>query len=425
MRKERQDIVTSCDGNLRDEIRPTEKPNFAGVKNKIMVLSGKGGVGKSSLAACIALGLAERGFRVGVMDVDFHGPSIPVIFGFEGRKVLGDESGIFPLEVAGDLKVISIGLFLDDKDGAVIWRGPLKMTAIRQFIEDIHWGDLDYLIIDSPPGTGDEPLSVAQLIPDAWGLIVTTPQELAMSDVRKSISFCRRIGMRLLGVVENMNGLFCPRCGERIDIFGRGGAEKMAGKMRVEMLCSLPLDGDFAAWADRGGAGQGGYQSMTGVSEILDELVEKVVVKTSSPDVPGPVTLASGTTEDAKLRVGGRMKNQEDDMDIYAIPTEGGLLCAHFGHCEKFTLVEAEVGKAPAIKEVCDAPPHEPGLLPRWLADKGVNVVIAGGMGARAQQIFAESGVKVMCGAPPIEPLEIVRQYTAGTLELGDNVCDH
>jgi ATP-binding protein involved in chromosome partitioning len=420
-----QDIVTSCDRNRRDEIRPADSQNFAGVKNKIMVLSGKGGVGKSSVAACLALGLAERGFRVGVMDVDFHGPSVPVIFGFEGRKAMGDDSGIFPIEVGGNLKVISIGLFLDDKDGAVIWRGPLKMTAIRQFIEDIHWGYLDYLIIDSPPGTGDEPLSVAQLIPDAWGLIVTTPQELAMSDVRKSINFCRRIGMRLLGVVENMSGMICPHCGEKVDVFGKGGAGRLADKMQIEMLVSLPLDGDFAAWADRGGAGQGEYRSIASVSDILDELVEKVVVKTSFPDVPGLETVASGTTEDAESRVGGRIKGREDGMDIYAIPTEKGMLCAHFGHCEKFTLVEVEAGKDPAVKEVCEAPPHEPGLLPRWLADKGVNVVIAGGMGARAQQIFAESGVRVMCGAPPIEPLQIVRQYTAGTLELGDNVCDH
>lgn len=420
-----QDTVTSCEGDCKDKARPADHPNFAGVKKKIMVLSGKGGVGKSSVAACLALGLADRGFRVGVMDVDFHGPSMPVIFGLEGKNVVGDESGIFPIEVEGDLKVISIGLFLDDKDGAVIWRGPLKMTAIRQFIEDIHWGDLDYLIIDSPPGTGDEPLSVAQLIPDAWGLIVSTPQELAMSDVRKSINFCRRVGMRLLGVVENMGGLVCPHCGGKVDVFGKGGAGRLADEMRVEMLVSLPLDGDFAAWADRGGAGQGDYREIPGVSGIFDRLVEKVVAETTSPGESAQEDAGSGAGEVVEQHASGPIGRKEDGMDIYAIPTENGLLCAHFGHCEKFTLVEAEAGKDPAIKEVCDAPPHEPGLLPRWLAGKGVHAVIAGGMGARAQQIFAESGVKVMCGAPPIEPLEVVRQYTAGTLELGGNVCDH
>ena len=390
-----------------------------------MVLSGKGGVGKSSVAAVLALGLAERGFKVGVMDVDFHGPSIPVIFGIEGQRVMGDETGIFPAEVANNLKVISIGLFLEDQDGAVIWRGPLKMTAIRQFMEDIHWGDLDYLVIDSPPGTGDEPLSVAQLIPDAYGLIVTTPQELAMADVRKSINFCRRIGMRLLGVVENMSGMVCPHCGERIDIFGRDGAKGMAERMRVELLASLPLDGGFAAWADGGGAKKGHYGDLTGVAGMIDGMVERVVALTSGVGGEGgveaePVSpgLMAGTGVDAVTERG-------EDMEIYAIPTEKGLLCAHFGHCEQFTLVEAGDGGEPRVREVCAAPPHEPGLLPRWLAEKGVKTVIAGGMGTRAQQIFAESGVRVLCGAPQAEPLRLVRDYLAGTLELGDNVCDH
>lgn len=417
--------MATCKGNCGEKAEPSEHPNFAGVKKKIMVLSGKGGVGKSSIAACLALGLAERGFRVGIMDVDFHGPSMPVIFGLVGERVTGDAEGINPVKISENLKVISIGLFLNEKDDAVIWRGPLKMTAIRQFMEDIHWGDLDYLVIDSPPGTGDEPLSVAQLIPDAWGMIVTTPQELAMADVRKSIVFCRRIGMRLLGVVENMSGLLCPRCGERMDIFGRGGAERLSKEMQVEMLVSLPLDGEFASWADRGGAKVGHYHDIPSVSGILDQMVEKVVATTSSQSESLDGGAEPDSVEDAALRSGGPGIIEEDGMNIYAIPTENGLLCAHFGHCEKFTLVEAEAGKDPVIKEVCDAPPHEPGLLPRWLADKGVNAVITGGMGARAQQIFTESGVAVMCGAPPLEPLEIVKKYIEGNLELGQNVCDH
>jgi Mrp family chromosome partitioning ATPase/predicted Fe-Mo cluster-binding NifX family protein len=414
-----------CKGSCEAKEKPSESKNFSGVKNKIMVLSGKGGVGKSSVAACLALGLAERGFRVGVMDVDFHGPSIPVIFGLQGERVMGDESGIFPFEIRNNLKVISIGLFLEERDSAVIWRGPLKMKAITQFMEDIYWKELDYLIIDSPPGTGDEPLSVAQLIPDAWGLIVTTPQELAMADVRKSINFCRRIGMRLLGVVENMSGLVCPHCGEKIDVFGRGGAEDMAERMQVRLLASLPLDKDFAAWADRGGAKKGHYRDLPNVSEALDEMVEGVVEFTSFGEMPAQAEESGGSGEDLTARAEVPEKEREEDMEIYAIPTENGLLCAHFGHCEKFTLVEAGNGGEPAIREVCDAPPHEPGLLPRWLAEKGVKKVIAGGMGTRAQQIFAESGVEVICGAPPLEPLQVVKQYLEGTLELGDNACDH
>ncbi|MEW6553750.1 MAG: P-loop NTPase [Actinomycetota bacterium] len=359
------------------------------------------------------------------MDVDFHGPSIPVIFGLVDERVTGDEKGIFPITVAGNLKVISIGLFTDENDSAVIWRGPLKMTAIRQFMEDIYWGDLDYLVIDSPPGTGDEPLSVAQLIPDAWGLIVATPQELAMADVRKSIVFCRRIGMRILGVVENMSGLVCPHCGESIDIFGKGGARSMTEKMQVELLASLSLDGEFASWADRGGAKKGHYQDVPGVAGILDGMVDRVVTVTSSVDTrAGSGGKAAGAREaDGVPGEAGRKK--EEGMEVYAVPTQDGVLCAHFGRCEKFTLVEAGDGGDPAVKEVCEAPPHEPGLLPRWLADKGVKTVIAGGMGARAQEIFAESGVKVVCGAPPLGPLLVVKQYVDGTLEVGENACDH
>ncbi len=387
-----------------------------------MVLSGKGGVGKSSIAATLALGLAERGYKVGVMDVDFHGPSIPVIFGLEDERVMGDETGIFPVRIGGNLEVISIGLFMDDKDSAVIWRGPLKMTAIRQFMEDIYWGELDYLVIDSPPGTGDEPLSVAQLMPDAYGLIVTTPQELAMADVRKSIAFCRRIGMRLLGLVENMSGLVCPRCGEKIDVFGRGGAERMAERMQVQLLASLPLDREFAAWADRGGAKKGHYGDLTGIAGILDGMVDKVVaLTTGEEETGGEAQPAASAVKAGSDTPSGR----EGSVQTYAVPTENGVLCSHFGHCEKFTLVEAGDGGEPRVREVCDAPPHEPGLLPRWLAEKGVQTVIAGGMGARAQQIFAESGVKVLCGAPALEPVALVKSYLDGTLKLGDNVCDH
>ncbi len=416
--------MATCKGDCGEKAKPERHANFAGVNKKIMVLSGKGGVGKSSIAATLALGLAERGYKVGVMDVDFHGPSIPVIFGIEGERVRGDEAGIFPAAIGDNLKVISIGLFLEDRDGAVIWRGPLKMTAIRQFMEDIHWGDLDYLVIDSPPGTGDEPLSVAQLIPDAYGLIVTTPQELAMADVRKSIAFCRRIGMRLLGVVENMSGMVCPDCGGRIDVFGRDGAKGIAERMRVELLSSLPLDGEFAAWADRGGAKKGYYRDLEGVAGALDKMVDRVVALTRAEESESGVI---GPASDGKAaeRAEDNAKGKEEDMEIFAIPTQNGLLCSHFGHCEQFTLVEAGDGGEPAVREVCAAPPHEPGLLPRWLAEKGVKTVIAGGMGARAQQIFAESGVKVLCGAPQAEPLQLARDYLAGTLELGDNACDH
>ncbi len=398
-------------------------------KARIMVLSGKGGVGKSSIAACLALGLAEKGFRVGVIDVDFHGPSLPLIFGLEGERVFADAEGIYPARIGENLEIISIGFFLSHEDDAVIWRGPLKMTAIRQFIQEIHWSELDYLVIDSPPGTGDEPLSVAQLIPDSWGLIVTTPQELAMSDVRKSINFCRKVGMPLAGVVENMSGFKCPHCGKFIDIFGRGGAEVMAERMQVELLASIPLNKQFALWADQGGGRKGTYRDLETVSAALDAMVEKVMSLTS-PEKKELTHSGKNPPEEPEGRqLVSEWKNpqhgKEEGLELFAIPTEGGILCSHFGHCEKFTLVEVGEEGKPRIKEVCDAPPHEPGLLPRWLAERGVTTVIAGGMGARAQRIFAESGVRVICGAPAMEPVEVVRGYLEGILELGENVCDH
>jgi ATP-binding protein involved in chromosome partitioning len=182
------------------------------IKNKILVMSGKGGVGKSSVAAYLSVALAKRGYKVGLMDVDLHGPSIPRILGLKGSLGFGGREGkMLPIQYLPNMEVMSIETLMGaDKDAATIWRGPLKIGVIRQFISDIEWMDLDYLIIDSPPGTGDEPLTVAQTIPDARALIITTPQEISLADVRKSINFCRQVKMEILGLVENMSGLQCP-----------------------------------------------------------------------------------------------------------------------------------------------------------------------------------------------------------------------
>ncbi|MBW1682414.1 MAG: Mrp/NBP35 family ATP-binding protein, partial [Deltaproteobacteria bacterium] len=190
------------------------RSNLSRISRKILVMSGKGGVGKSSVAAYLALLLSRRGKRVGLLDVDLHGPSIPRLLGLAGGLEMPEKGVVRPHRFSESLVVVSLEMVLGDKDVAVIWRGPLKISAIRQFISDIEWGDLDFLIVDSPPGTGDEPLTVAQNIPDAEALVVTTPQEISLADVRKSIDFCRQVGMKMLGVVENMSGLVCPHCGE-------------------------------------------------------------------------------------------------------------------------------------------------------------------------------------------------------------------
>jgi Mrp family chromosome partitioning ATPase len=249
------------------------------IGRKILVMSGKGGVGKSTVAVNLAVTLAMRGKRVGLLDVDIHGPSVPKLLGMERKTILTSDGAVLPVEYKVDgqtIQVMSIGFLLGNPDDAVIWRGPLKMGVIKHFLKDVSWGDLDYLIIDSPPGTGDEPLSVCQLINGLNGaIIVTTPQELALVDVRKSVTFCRQLRLPVLGVIENMSGLACPHCGGQIDVFSSGGGEKMAGEMGVPFLGRIPLDPDFVKSGDEERP-YVYYYPQTGTAQIFDEIVERV-----------------------------------------------------------------------------------------------------------------------------------------------------
>lgn len=224
------------------------------IRNKLLVMSGKGGVGKSSVAAYLAVSLAGKGYRVGLMDVDLHGPSIPRLLGLKGTLRPSTRDGkAVPIPFMPNLDVISIESLLgENKDLATIWRGPIKIGVIRQFISDIDWPALDYLVIDSPPGTGDEPLTVAQTIPDAKAVVVTTPQEISLADVRKSINFCRQVNMPVLGIVENMSGLQCPHCGKEIELFGARGGELLAQKEGIAFLGKLPLDPGVVRHGDTG-----------------------------------------------------------------------------------------------------------------------------------------------------------------------------
>jgi Mrp family chromosome partitioning ATPase len=220
---------------------------------KLVVMSGKGGVGKSTVAANLAVALAQAGKSVGLLDVDIHGPSIPRLMGLEGSTLVQRGSDILPIEVGYLLKVMSIGFLLSDGDAAVIWRGPMKHGVIRQFLKDVDWGTLDYLIIDAPPGTGDEPLSVAQLVTQPAGaLLVTTPQALAVDDVRRSRTFCRQVSLPVVGIIENMSGMLCPHCGERIDPFKTGGGEALADEMNVPFLGRIPIDTEVVRACDAG-----------------------------------------------------------------------------------------------------------------------------------------------------------------------------
>ncbi len=226
---------------------------MAQVRHKVAVLSGKGGVGKSTVAVNLAAVLAERGLSVGLLDVDMHGPSVPRLLGLESATVQSDGESLLPVRCGPGLRVMSIQFLTGGPDEAVIWRGPMKMNVLRQLLADVAWGELDYLIMDLPPGTGDEALSVCQLLPDATGaVVVTTPQELSLADVRKCITFCRRLQLPVLGVIENMSGFVCPHCGQQADLFGTGGGEIMAERMDVPFLGRIPIDPEIVRTSDGG-----------------------------------------------------------------------------------------------------------------------------------------------------------------------------
>jgi ATP-binding protein involved in chromosome partitioning len=212
------------------------------IRHKLLVMSGKGGVGKSTVAVYLALGLARRGYQVGLLDVDLHGPDIARMLGISGRVHTGPEGSIQPHIGPDSLKVVSIEGFLPDRDAPVIWRGPLKHKAICRFLGEVAWGRLDYLVIDSPPGTGDEPMTIAQVVSGVRAVIVSTPQEIAAADVRKAINFCRQVKLPILGLVENMIGLICPRCGAEIHMFLQGGGQRTAAATGIPFLGSLPFD---------------------------------------------------------------------------------------------------------------------------------------------------------------------------------------
>jgi ATP-binding protein involved in chromosome partitioning len=269
-------ICDSCDkrGTCEDP-RANEATNrLARIKYKILVGSGKGGVGKSTVAVNLAVALKRRGYKVGLLDADITGPDIPKLLGIEGIQLLSGPNGIEPANADG-IKVISMALLLENRDTAVVWRGPMKMAAIKQFLSDVNWGDLDFLIVDLPPGTSDEPISAVQLIPDISGaIVVTTPQEVALLDSRKAVNMFQMMKVPMLGIIENMSGLICPHCGEQIEIFKSGGGKRAAEELGVTFLGAIPMDPEVGNLADQGiaFAGRG-----TMIQKTFDEIVSRIV----------------------------------------------------------------------------------------------------------------------------------------------------
>ncbi len=247
------------------------------VKKKYVVLSGKGGVGKSTIAVNLAVALALSGKKVGLLDSDLHGPSVPKMLGLEHFVTSGDDTHLIPAEkYDGQLKVMSVQFLLRNVNDSVIWRGPLKHSVISQFIGYTVWDDLDYLIIDSPPGTGDEPLSVVQTAKPDAAIIVTTPQEVATFDVRKSIDFCDKLNLKVAGIIENMSGFSCPHCGNSTDIFSSGGGESMAKQIGVQFLGKIPIDPSFVSLSDAGKAFMD-TDNTSATMQAMRIIVEKIV----------------------------------------------------------------------------------------------------------------------------------------------------
>ena len=385
------------------------------IRQIILVLSGKGGVGKSTVAANLAMSLALAGHKVGLLDIDLHGPSIPKLLGLDKASCqpTAEAAVIEPVPVSDNLKVMSVAFLLRSSRDAVIWRGPLKYKVIQQFLGDVAWGPLDVLVIDSPPGTGDEPLTVAQLVGrPASAIVVTTPQDVALADVRRSLTFCQQLHLQVLGVVENMSGFVCPHCAKTTDLFKSGGGALLAQEMGVPFLGKVPLDPQVM---ESGDAGTPFVQRFAAGSAALAfaDIVRPILLNLQQ-NKPQP----SDTNPLPAHHIKTPMK--------IAIPHDNGRLHGHFGGCREFAFVQVDMEKRVVLHtEVLPAPEHKPGVFPRWLREQGVAVVIAGGIGKKAMSIFAQHGIEVRAGISDARVEELVAAFLDGQLTASPAGCEH
>ncbi len=354
------------------------------IRHKILVMSGKGGVGKSSVAVSLALFLARAGYKVGIMDVDIHGPNVLRMLGLKEPFDLTSGQFQMPPELFHNLKVMSVEAVMRDREIAVIWRGPLKHQLIRQFLTEIQWGFLDYLVIDAPPGTGDEPMSVAQTIPEAKAVIVTTPQEISLADVRKSINFCQKINLEILGLVENMSGYHCPHCGKDLPLFRKGGGERTAQAFNIPFLGALPFDPQVVEAAD-----QGQLTELNADKSPFFEALRPIVNYLVKVLPPQPAR------EPGELRIAVPL----DDGKVAAVPTKAA----------QFALFTIKNG-AVVNKETMPKPDLDPVNFPIWLENLGVSH-LAGDLSDAAKGLLKRKGIEVIAPTPDQTPEQLVEKY--------------
>ncbi len=369
---------------------------MANIGRKLLVLSGKGGVGKSTVAANLAVAMANAGKSVGLLDVDVHGPSIPTLMGLKGKTPDTFDEGLVPVSVQDNLSVMSVGFLLSTGRDPVLWRGPKKHTVIRQLLRDVAWGRLDYLVVDSPPGTGDELMSIAQLAaPSAAAIIVTTPQQVAISDVRRCVSFCRTLSLPILGVVENMSGFVCPGCGKTVDLFKRGGGMALALEMGVRSLGQIPLDIEVVMTGDAGiPLVRDGPKSPAAAAfgKVVDAILAADTTRGASKGS------ANGCGESSSLRI--------------VVPVMTGKVSPRLEACKELAIFDVDRQKQQVVhRSVEKAPRDVTSVLPRLLQQLGADVVIAGEMSLQVQQRIVEEGIEILPAVRPERPDELVSDY--------------
>lgn len=375
----------NCGSQQKSFIEKTHELNK--IKKVIGIVGGKGGVGKTLVTSLMSVMMKRKGYKVGVLDADITGPSIPKIFGID-QKATGSELGIFPSKSKTGINLMSINLMLDKEDSPVIWRGPMIGGIVKQFWTDVLWGELDFLFLDMPPGTGDVPLTVFQSIPLDGIIIVTSPQELVGLIVKKAYNMAKEMNIPILGIVENMSYMKCPDCGKEISIFGKSRVEETASQLGIEVLGRIPVDPAIAELCDKGE-----------IEAVNTEFLSKAI---------------------SKIEDNFQISKETNSMKI-AIATEGNNVSSHFGKCENFTIVELENSKV-INEKVISTVGNQHGLLPGYLKQQGVDVVIAGGMGDGARENLVSSGIEIISGITG-NIKDAINNYIKGELRSLNSGC--